>query len=561
MAAANDSHLVLKMQTTAEFYCRDHVGEVLQRFCINCDRPVCIDCISENHAGHELRKFSAILDKKKDELAALINKTKQETMVDVERKLKTSQTLRQDFSKQTNVRVKEVQDRAEKMKQKIDEISSEIQDQLLKFQREYDEDFDTAETEMSTALSKLQNLVLSYEEALTVSDCTKIFEGCQVFCDEVENTLPNVYVPSEGPPSFHFHECESALKSLFGELLDESENYSDTVEFEESDQAQALSKREFTRKRNLPIRVRRDPARGRNRRKMNVNTGIRSPSRIKVSGWDTEITALVSVSPSESLALVDDQTAGGYICRVQRQKFRSEKIDVGSNVTDLALLDENRLAFTEKDQGKVFVHDIETDGCSILKDFSPGTVNGLCPLRNGEIACSVVDGTGFTPTNASRRAVVIISDEGTENSDLQYNGNSNEHLFTMPTKISELRNSNLCVLDRLSEENGRVVVISQSSKVQFTYEGLQGNQAFDPCDVTTHNSSIFIVERKFGLHEITENGQFARYILDQTSIWNPLSVVIDSESKAWIGCENGYILRMRIAQNTFSLVSVSDSEC
>ncbi|KAK3106390.1 hypothetical protein FSP39_019016 [Pinctada imbricata] len=547
-----------QLSVTCSMRCERHPDEVLQRYCKTCNLYICIECITEKHVGHKLQKFTEIIKNKKTELSCTIEKTKSETVVDVERKLNKTRELRVEFLKESESRVEEVKQRAEFLKNQIDEVSEEVQNELCNLRNDYEDDFQNAEEKLSKSLNELQEMVKEYEVALSNDDHGWILKGCQNIGDEIEAALVNVNVPTDGPPVFRPGGRGTEVKDIFGQLEEDYEKFSDTIDIDSESDA-CLNKGTFNRQRNLPIRVRRDHKRGRNRKKLNLSADIRAPSRIKVAGATTEITAVLTLNTTEALIIANEPMDGAKICRVNRGILQTEKLDkVGRNVYDIALLDHRTLLFTEKKGTELYSYDLKSQKVAVKKSFSPNIVGGICCADDDVIVCCISDRVDYNVTEESKRSVVILSEN--EDQEFEFNGNSSTKLFTMPSRVTALGNSDLCVIDRLSEKRGRVVVFSQVSKVHFIYEGLKKNQSFDPTAVAVHRNSILIADRKFGIHELTSAGQFARYILNDSALWNPRSLAVDSESKAWIGCENGYILRMRIAQDCFSLMSIIDTE-
>ncbi|KAK3105593.1 hypothetical protein FSP39_001343 [Pinctada imbricata] len=172
----------------------------------------------------------------------------------------------------------------------------------------------------------------------------------------------------------------------------------------------------------------------------------------------------------------------------------------------------------------------------------------MCLMKSGGMAVSVSDKLDFVIRKNSIRAVILLDDENEQKDMLQYCGNSNKRHFTLPTKLSENRNSDLCVIDRFSDNLGRLAVISRDGKFRFEYKGPSDadDDPFDPLDVAVAGDGcILIVDKILGVHQVTSRGTLARLLLtERQGLVSPRSVTVDEERKAWVGCEKGIIIRV-----------------
>lgn len=236
----------------------------------------------------------------------------------------------------------------------------------------------------------------------------------------------------------------------------------------------------------------------------------------------------------------------GEIQRVQKHGQISDRIT--REAEDFSLGQTDKLYTTEQVGSLIFQYNLQDKTFSTLTDLSPYTVKGIKVMASGDLAVCVLDKDNFTISKQSKRTIRILNPAGKFLSDIEFADNSSNKLFVHPHRVEE-RMDDFCVVDRLSVNEGRLFVVSKSSKVRFTYTGFEKNprHRFDPRDVVAaSDDSIYIADRNYGIHQLTPLGLFARYLITyEDSLYRPLAVTIDDEQTVWVGCEKGIVQRLK----------------
>ena len=105
----------------------------------------------------------------------------------------------------------------------------------------------------------------------------------------------------------------------------------------------------------------------------------------------------------------------------------------------------------------------------------------------------------------------------------------NQRLFTVPDRITDV-NSDIVVIDRTSNDGGRVVVLGMKGNVKWIYQGHPQINAedkpFDPCDiVTTSVGNVIVADRdNHTLHVISGEGELLTYkVMSDQGVILPVS--------------------------------------
>ena len=145
---------------------------------------------------------------------------------------------------------------------------------------------------------------------------------------------------------------------------------------------------------------------------------------------------------------------------------------------------------------------------------------------------------------SSRRLVQRMTLEGKILNTYEFQEDGVTRLFTLPWRTAENGNSDICVINRFSDENGELVVMHQSGRVRFIYHGQQ-NVMFDPADVSCDSQCRIIVtdERNKTFHLLSPNGKFLRYIFSALGSPNspePYTLILNGDN-VWIGFADGSV--------------------
>ncbi|XP_052058535.1 uncharacterized protein LOC127698870 [Mytilus californianus] len=132
---------------------------------------------------------------------------------------------------------------------------------------------------------------------------------------------------------------------------------------------------------------------------------------------------------------------------------------------------------------------------------------------------------------------------------------SDKVLFDCPEKIATNINGYICVIDRINSEKARVVVIGKWGKPKWTYTGhpsINSESDFFPNDIITSLSGLVLVAEKDknAIHVLSKEGQFICNCISDSEITDPVSICFDKKGQLMIGCSYSGKTRLHIVKFT-----------
>ncbi|CAC5413621.1 TRIM2_3 [Mytilus coruscus] len=181
-----------------------------------------------------------------------------------------------------------------------------------------------------------------------------------------------------------------------------------------------------------------------------------------------------------------------------------------------------------------------------IKDFNP--LKPKCVHYEKErdiILLGLSEGdSDFELKESSLRQVVAVNQRRTLCKRFEYT-TENKRLFTLPVRITTIKDGGICVIDRVSQTTGRVMSLNWEGNLMWTYEvpppSLCPGQ-FYPTDLTITNTEKIIVvdSNNRAFHILNTKGAL---ILHQSSIHlgieRPFCLDTDNSGYLWVGCLRG----------------------
>jgi hypothetical protein len=130
-----------------------------------------------------------------------------------------------------------------------------------------------------------------------------------------------------------------------------------------------------------------------------------------------------------------------------------------------------------------------------IKSFisvAPLQPTGIHLTNNNDIILGVMDkGDIYKLTDTSCRKIIVFGENNKVKQSYQYNKHK-QRLFTYPFRITDV-NFDIVVIDRTSEDDGRVVVLGKEGDVKWIFQGHpQINTEDKPFDSPINNYYIKI---------------------------------------------------------------------
>ncbi|XP_048729812.1 uncharacterized protein LOC125647170 [Ostrea edulis] len=232
---------------------------------------------------------------------------------------------------------------------------------------------------------------------------------------------------------------------------------------------------------------------------------------------------------SESNLLV---TVGGKVVR---------ELDFKTSVECLAMNKERDLLATDplnKRVMKVTNIDVITE----IHKFQKLMPLGICCSREGNILVTLCETYyDYNIPFEKRRLVARVSQSGEHLMEIEfYNKEKTERFFVVPRRLTENRNGDIIVVDKIQRNEGRLQLFNKIGVVIKTFDGHKDifERPFDPWDVACDyrqrllvcdytNNKIIIFQPNYDLFKV-----IAAY---EGGLRYPLCMGLDSNSRIWVG--------------------------
>lgn len=128
----------------------------------------------------------------------------------------------------------------------------------------------------------------------------------------------------------------------------------------------------------------------------------------------------------------------------------------------------------------------------------------------------------------SRRLIRHVKFNGDVIREYEYHKDGQTRLFTLPYRVIQNRNTDICVVNKTSGSSSEPMILSSSGCVNVVSRGQAVVKKCLFCDVVCDShSNIILSDMKNGQnHFLSPNGEFAKYLLTQDEITHPSSISI-----------------------------------
>lgn len=189
---------------------------------------------------------------------------------------------------------------------------------------------------------------------------------------------------------------------------------------------------------------------------------------------------------------------------------------------------------------------------SILKLSTSGLASPMfstAPLKPEGICQSIKDGLFITLIDDdseiyhlewhSRRLVRQVTMSGVVIREYEYHEDGHTRLFTLPVRIKQNGNTDICVLNWTSDDSSELVILSSSGCLKSVYQGLNKCSLTDVvCDAYFN---ILISDMEYSqIHILSADGKFLKYLLKENEVYRPFSLSM-YDSTLWVGDNYGTV--------------------
>lgn len=499
--------------------CQRHSTQGSNWYCELCDRLLCEECISsEEHQGHTFitsqenfeRKYNQIKNDLQ-ELEQSIYPSYQEIASHVTKQKAnlpyTSQKMINDIGKQGDDWHNVINQLTEKLKSDVHELKTNFSTAL-----------NNHEEFITKKMHEIEQLILHLKNILDVDDIDPV--SAYKSKNETVRRLPKIVkIPFQSFTALEINKDQ--INQQFGFLSEKP--YPIEVNLSLPDDLQAFEKETISMKSLL-----KEPL-----TKATICTdyvghlnGLRSVACLNDDKiWSSGMNNIIS------------------LYNLQGDLLTSVRTKSGKRPTGIAVTNTGDLVYTDEDDKTINI--VRNKKIEVLIKFHDWRPLNVCSTPFGNLLV-------LMGSDDYEQTKVVRYSGSTEKQCIQNDENGKAFFSPDDSKyLAVNRNQDICVADYRAK---RVVVISATGKLRFTYTGSTPNtiESFDPVGITTDSLSRILIAdgHCHYIHIIDQEGQFLRYI-DNLNLRGPWGLCIDTNDNLFVAeCDLGKIEKIQYCVTT-----------
>ncbi|XP_078312058.1 uncharacterized protein LOC111137468 [Crassostrea virginica] len=230
-----------------------------------------------------------------------------------------------------------------------------------------------------------------------------------------------------------------------------------------------------------------------------------------------------------------------YFVRVNKSGKKEERISV--DVNDVCITDNNDVYFTDR-KNKSISRLSPSGLVSPVFSTDPLQPIGICQTMDGGLLITLGDNESnlYQPNSDSRRLVRHVTLTGDVIREYEYQEDGQTRLFTVPLKVTQNGNTDICVINRTSGSSGKLVILSFCGSLKSVYPEINQRKELNLTDAVCDSYSYIIVSEtsKSTVHLLSPDGKFMRYLLTENQVIHPTAISLKT-STLWIGDYQGLV--------------------
>lgn len=494
--------------------CNIHAKQTIDMYCVTCNIPICSKCAGFIHNKHSYGQLKDVAKKKKHDMSKILTEFREQHISNLRSKIKLAQTYRQQNHDHGKKTLLEIDIRAKELEAEVHKYRERFTREFLDVQKQADNLLKQIESDMAKYLIELEKLHDAFLEVVSSASSLEIIKAEDGIYSKVEDVISGLNFNMRLHLTY-FNPGKTdkmALQKSFG-LFERGKKPSNDIKIDAPKVLKPPPK---------PFKV-------------NINTA-----------FNHQCGDILSLCP------VGDNAA--WIHRYN--EYGNDLVDTTSQVLKSVEFDFFADDFSKMQDGGILVSSygdqcikkLEENGSVVdITKTDPLHPRGICIMRNGDILVCLMDDYTYDITDESRRHVARINMDGERIDTIEYD-NENRRLFTLPYRVSENKNLDICVIDRTSDSSGRLVILDNYGAIKCIYNS-NGDPKFIPNGVTCDAKGRIIISDYWDkIHILDNDGQLLQYLItEKNKIEYPQSIGIDNKGFLWVGCEAGnvYVLKYR----------------
>ncbi|XP_052703772.1 uncharacterized protein LOC128180031 [Crassostrea angulata] len=458
--------------------------------CEDCDEFICSECAKTDHKDHDWKTIPTAGSLRRRELKKTLNKIKEEDVKKMEKKIQKATKLMENNQQCCDSEVSKFQKHYEAIVSKLAQIKKNLETNLKKNLEQKNAEVIEKKLDLEKKTKQVMDLVKFLEEKHGTMSDYNLIENLRDLTSLVSNTDIDI---EKGDHSVRYRRgdiSEGLLESMMGQTLNLDEiTVNETHSFQYGDQPivamEAINEDTCFVSDNKSGNIQQVNRRSENGMKININaTNVCKTDNGDVYATDYENRSIVRLSPSGSVSRV----------------FSTDPLE------------------------PVGIHQ-STEG---------GLLVTLCDPESER----------YQPDSHSRRLVRHMTLTCDVIREYEYQEDGQTRLFTVPRRVRQNGNTDICVVNRTSRSTGELVILFFSGSLKSVYRGQKWMEKFNPTDVVCDKHCNIIVNDlsiNSEIHLLSPDGEFMKYLLTENEVTHPWSMSLYKSSILWVGDDDGLV--------------------
>lgn len=470
--------------------CEQH-NRVVDQYCTDCKLFICLVCARLSHVTHNWNSVRQLASHKKKNFKATLEDIRQNIIPLLKKKTETIDRMKVENKTKCKQQAKLLNERQDQIIRKLKEINEQRVRKMSQNVSSKNATLDSMKSEVEEKIKGLISTCTSMEKSKMTD---RVFiKSCSSLEDFLKNLSKHTTNISTGSFSLHFHLQNldlRVLESLAGTVLD-----TDDITLSE------------------------------------ISSFVFGADGINSLMTSSEVTSWLYEQNGTQLVQVGLQ---GEVLNTVDLKSECDAFAIGPN---------NEIIATHLEAQTISI--IASSGTFKRKlSTTPLEPEGVSLANNDNIFVTLVDSSlEFSLNEKSRRLVRLMSISGDVLRDYEFREDGKSRMFTLPRRVIQRKNSDICVLDFINERQGILQVLTMEGEKLSVYTGRELDQDFMPTDVISDSQDNIILTDPANnvLHLLDSEGQFLKLLTPQQDKFSiPISLSLHNET-LWVGNYNGRV--------------------
>nr|XP_022336251.1 uncharacterized protein LOC111132719 [Crassostrea virginica] len=470
--------------------CEKHALMPIDLTCEDCEEFICSKCAKKDHKDHDWDTISSAATLRTRGLLKAMTKIEDEDIQQIDEKIQKASKQMDKNKRRCEIEIERIQRHFDAILEKLEKIKQRHEQILRDCLESKNADVSKVKSNLEEKKKKLLQLVKSMKEnGITMTDINLIKthrELTKLTSTEVEyKQKPDFLLRHEGGDI-----NEAVLESMTGQTFD-----AEQITVTETDSFQS----------------------------------------------DEEQIIVLEAMNEETCLLADDESP----CVKQFNKSGKKEKQFSIDVNDVCITENNQVYFTDADNKSIFRLS-PAGSVSTVPVFSTDPLEplGICQTMGRDLLVTLIENEtdSYQPDPDSRRLVRHVTLTGDVIHEYEYGEDGQTRLFKVPERATQNSNTDICVINRTSENARELVILSFSGSLKSVYPEQDRREEFNLIDVVCDSYSNIIVSEALNssVHLLSPEGEFMRYLLTENQVNHP-TVLSLKKSTLWIGDLKGLV--------------------